>query len=312
MAREGRLRGVIGYLLYRRRADPSASPAREPTTKPSDRDSLTSRRAPGSKPATTSFFTGLAAGIALLAAGEAPAADLGRLSLATGYDWSRGDFGSARDTEVHYGTLAIGYGTPELSWTPGVNDWFEFRGTLPYLQIDGPGVVTRGRPERDRSDGIGDALLRASYGIQPDGAAPFLEFSGQWKFPTADEDDGLGTGEHDASFEFALYPRWGDTAPFASVGYRFVGDPPGIDLNDRWQASVGVSQRLSGSLRAGLLYDFREAIGDGADDAHELVLFGSWRWGPRLRFAPYGVLGLSDGSPDFALGAQLRVDIELR
>jgi len=249
---------------------------------------------------------------------ETPGRDLGRVSLGLGVDWSEGDYEGERSTDILYGGLRLAYLTPELAFTPSLYDWLELQLTVSALQVDGPAVVRRsstgaGRPDTERSGGFGDLLLRGSYGFQlaRRGAWPYVELAGQLKIPTADEDEGLGTGEVDGTVELTVSQSWKGFSPFASGARRFVGDPPGLNLDDRWLASAGASQRLFAGLGAGLFYDYRQAPSSGTDDAHALVAFFSWKRGS-LRFSPYGLVGLSRGSPDFAVGAELRFDVDLR
>lgn len=265
---------------------------------------------------------GLLAALWTPLAGEAGVSDGerdgGRISAALAYDWSEGDYEGERTTRIHYGSLRLAYLTPEIGWTRGLYDWIAFRVELAALGIDGPAVLRRadaaaGRPDTESSRGLGDVRLGASYGFQlaRPGLWPYVELGVEGKAPTADEDEGLGTGEWDATVEVAVSRSFGGFTPFALGARRFQGDPPGLDLNDRWLASAGAMQQLLAGFALGLYYDYREAPSDSTRDGHALV--GSLSWsGGGLRLSPYGLVGLSEGSPDFALGAELRADFDLR
>lgn len=59
------------------------------------------------------------------------------------------------------------------------------------------------------------------------------------KFPTASRAAGLGTGEFDFGVESAFFWSAGKFTPYATIGYRFLGSPPGTDLDDVLLGSIG-------------------------------------------------------------------------
>ena len=111
--------------------------------------------------------------------------------------------------------------------------------TAPWISIDGPGTVTRdlgrfggGGASRSES-GIGDIIVSATHALaaSADGSAG-LDFTGKVKLGTASRSKGLGTGEEDLHVELQAYGKTGDITPFATLGYKIHGDPPGINLRD--------------------------------------------------------------------------------
>ncbi|MEM7410310.1 MAG: hypothetical protein AAF430_08760 [Myxococcota bacterium] len=241
------------------------------------------------------------------------------MTLGLGYDWSRGDYDArpSRTTEIQFATLSLAYLSPELPLTKGAHDWLEIRATLPVVEVSGPGSVDRvgsfvgGAPRNtERQRGLGDVVLRGSYFVAAprESWLPNVDVSAQVKFPTADASRGLGTGRTDVTVELGVSRRFGPFTPFGSIGRRFMGEPRFVRLVDRWLASGGVSWRLHEALTVGVLYDWRHAAQPGNEHANEIVAFSWWRARPGLRFGPYAVAGLTEGSPDYALGAQLRLD----
>ncbi len=266
---------------------------------------------------TAAVWIAVALGALSAAEATAEAADLGRLTFGANFDYSSGDYEDGDDTEILYGSILLAYLTPEIAATGAVDDWVEVRGVVPWVQLDGPATAPRGgvrAPTDEREDGLGDVLLRASYWGRP--AAwrflPYLEVSAEVKFPTADETRGLGTGEADVTVEGGLSHRVGPVALFANGGRRFMGDPNGVNLRDRWLASGGASLDLGADFSLGGLYVFRQSAFRANEDAHELVPFAWWSVSDALRLGPYGSFGLSRGSPDYAVGLQLRFDIDVR
>lgn len=224
-----------------------------------------------------------------------------------------------------YVPLTIRYLFDQFVPSPTWRDQIEIGLSIPYLEIEGPfGTTAR---DRSREQGLGDIQLGVSYLYYPERPAlPASQWNFQAKLPTADESRGLGTGKADFMLQLTLFQRYGDFAVFASGGYRFIGkNPPDYVLRNGAAAGAGLSWIPRKGWSLGASYDWRQAISKtlprgattrdalvAADDGHELVFFGSAPLGAWLEASPYAVVGLSDGSPKFALGAQLQLSIPMR
>ena len=185
--------------------------------------------------------------------------------------------------------------------------------TVPFVFVDGDAVLIDGQPVGiplfvGSRDGIGDVVIAAGYGYFPDGGIiPAVELSGRIKIGTADEEQGLGTGEEDYTIQLDLSKNVGRVTPFAAVGYRFIGDPPEVKFNNKIFASAGLSLSLGRRFSMGLAYDWAQSAVPGSPDIQEIAPFGSIKLTEHLAFDPYAVIGLSNSSPDWGLGTQLRV-----
>jgi hypothetical protein len=232
----------------------------------------------------------------------------GEWSLALGFEQSRGDFNDSERTDIRFAPLTLRY--QRGPWLASL--------TVPYIRIRGPGdivggldsslVVAREAAGKTTESGLGDVVAGVAYAIDPPREwLPFVELSARVKFPTADEDERLGTGEADYRVQIDLARSLGRFTPFAALGYRVLGDPSGVDLDEGYFGSLGGSYRFSPALSAGLALDAEEASTDGVDAPRELVSFGSYRWSRSLTLGSYAVFGLSDSSPDLALGMTARV-----
>lgn len=251
---------------------------------------------------------------------EAPSWFEGELKVGVGVDYSRGDYDEAVDTEMVFVPFSLAYQLDSFALTPTPRDQLELKLVVPYVWLDG--AITAGDKSTEQEDGIGDVHIGASYLYYPvEDRLPAVELSFLTKLPTADEDDGLGTGKTDYTLQLTLFQRYGDLVPFASGGYRFIGkNRPDFSLRDGATARVGTSWIVCQRVALGVSYDWRDAISKRtennnlvrADDAHEITVFGTVQLGSGLRVAPYGVAGLADGSPDFAVGLQLSWTIPLR
>ena len=235
------------------------------------------------------------------------------LSLGVGADYSSGEYGSDVTTEIFSVPLTAKYVAGQWTW----------KASLPWLRIDGdPGVLpglgnvnrnpngrgrgTGGTPAPDgtvedsSASGIGDLRLSATYAFDTGGPLG-VDLTGNVKVATADEDKGLGTGEHDYGLALDLYRDFDGTLLFGGVSYTMLGDSELVPLDDVAGANFGASWRVGGGS-LGAMYDWRQAASDTADDRSELTGFYAIPAGERGKLQLYAVKGLSDGSPDWGAG----------
>jgi hypothetical protein len=230
----------------------------------------------------------------------AHATDNAGTSLTVGVEHSTGDYGQASDTTI----TSIPF-TLKLGSRP-----WQFALTVPYLEVDGPGNVTRdlgrfrGAGTPRHTSGLGDIVGAATrtFGFA-EGTS--LDLTARVKLGTADESDGLGTGENDLHLQADITRSMGSLTPFATLGYKILGDPPGIDLNNVFYLALGASRKLDDQRSVALTwYGQQKAVAGGSAQSE---LSGSYtvRFGGQWRAQFYGMLGLAAGSPDFGAGAFL-------
>lgn len=233
-----------------------------------------------------------------------------RVKASVGYHFSRGDYGLSEPTDIQYVPLVL---------TADIDRW-RLQATIPYLHISGPPGIIEGpdgpiETTDGTSDGLGDLLARASYLVPlrrllPEAYAwqpwiPFLDLIGLVKFPTASRSQGLGTGEFDFGIESELTWSFAALTPFTSIGYRFLGSPPGTHLDNVVVASVGATYRILTTLTAGLLLDYRQAPTPQTGERLELVPYASWVFLRPWSVDGYVSAGLAAGSPDVGVGFQV-------
>jgi len=219
------------------------------------------------------------------------------LRATLGYHFSTGKYGESKNTEISYIPLTL----------RGDLDLWTLRVTLPYIRIDGPGTEgVDGPVSGTGGEGLGDIVAGISYAIAPPAVwMPWLELGGKIKFPTASEDDGLGTGEFDYTIEAEASRIIAKFTPYLTVGYRFFGDPKGFNLRNVWLTAAGASYRLGDSLDAGLELYFREASSSSSDPLLELTPWVGWELTPHWSSSLYVTAGILDGSPDVGTGLQV-------
>src|SRR6266851_583730 len=228
------------------------------------------------------------------------------LSVGAGAEYSSGKYGGTQKTEIFYAPITGKYET---------GPW-AFKLVVPLIRITGPGNVVGagadrvtlpgGAAARRTEAGLGDIVGSAFYNLVDERKSAFgLDVGAKVKLGTADRDKGLGTGEDDYSVQADVFKPMGAFTAFGSLGYRWYGDPPGVDLRNVVYGSVGGSYRMSSETSVGLAYDFRPRITAVGSPISEATAFVSQRLSRDLKLQFYGVKGFSDGSPDFGVGAIL-------
>jgi hypothetical protein len=227
-----------------------------------------------------------------------------RHSSALAVYYGRGMYGQEFPTHVRY----LPY-THEVS-IPG----WRFKGTVPVLEIDGPGnvlidigSVSRASTGLIAERGVGDLVLSVTRELPAmSNKIPFIDFTVDLKLPSADEARGLGTGRPEAGVQLDLYQNLGSATLFAAVGYRYRHRSPVFEgLKDSINLSLGISRLISERWQSGLIYDFRQAASSFSGETHEVLPYLSWTPSQQWSLMIYIVKGFTDDSADRAAGVQM-------
>lgn len=229
--------------------------------------------------------------------------------LKVGAFYDQGDFGTSNTTRTLFTPLTLKY----------LGDRFDVALTSGFLRLDSPGGVTilEGQPvagatargARRVDEGVSDTVLKFRYFAVDDrgpnslipGLTPFAKI----KFPTADEDKNLGTGEFDGGLGLEVDKQLGSGwFVFGDVSYTFIGSPPGQDLRDRPGFSLGVGRKVTDRLTLSAFLDWRRSLVSGRDDPTELDGVVSYKLTPTITASPIVFVGLTNGSPDFGVGIE--------
>jgi hypothetical protein len=240
-----------------------------------------------------------------------------RWRFSTGVEYSSGDFGGTQDTNVVYVPLSAGV---------TVNK-FRFRATLPFLTVDGPadatiisdesgdgggggGGVDDGDPivttgDREES-GIGDLLLsvsRAFYDLGNTDA--YVDLNARVRLPTGDDEKGLGVGATDYGLggEFGVSTKPGGA--YVSAGYRFRGDTARRNRRDGAVAGIGGWLKVTKKTELGVSYDWRESSSGRGEDPQEAGGYIARQMTDQVRRELNGRAGLTDNTPDYAVGVRV-------
>ncbi len=205
-------------------------------------------------------------------------------------------------------TSTTAFGTFELEagglWDP--SDQIDTPATLKYGSGESTEVFVGWSPlfylntPTGRETGVGDVVLGTRHRFMEEtDEMPSAAFQATVKLPTADEGEGLGSGELDASFAGILTKN---IERYVVTGYynlEVLGDPSG-GTDVAHGLALATSTPISGNIGA-----FGELAGvfiPEQDDEQVFTTLG-FTFNPRasLVFDLGVVIGLSDDAPDFQL-----------
>lgn len=267
-------------------------------------------------------WSGLFLGSAAAAASGLPPIERPSWSIGLGFDYAAGDYGTASRSEF----LSIPL---YLDLYP--SERLDLQLIVPYLyQSVNPGDGTilfptqgaavgtpRGRKNgvsggtsallvndsRRSESGLGDITLTAGYLLVDDGPGSLqLRPTVYVKFPTADQAQGLGTGEFDFGPGLTLGKWLGDWQLFAEGSYVVQGDSARYATQDYVAYNAGVGRQLRASFYGALQALGATAPARGAEAALEGRLKGVWWLATDLSLEGYVGTGFDDGGADFTSG----------
>lgn len=228
-------------------------------------------------------------------------------SLTSGVDYSSGKYGQSKSTDITYIPLVAKYETETTT----------LKLTIPWLQITGPGDVvgvdaTLVKDDSNRKitteSGLGDVVFSATRTIANFGETRplILDITGKIKFATASKSKGLGTGENDYTVELDAYkPLDNPITLFGGLGYKKMGDPEDINLNNVWFASAGLSYKINPSTSAGVMGDYRQETLNTSYPMREVTAFVTHKFNAQYKLQSYLTHGYSDVSADWGGGVML-------
>jgi hypothetical protein len=245
----------------------------------------------------------------------------GEVTVSAGIE--SGDYGAGSDTEARWSSLSYSLG-----------DRFRIRVELRYLELEhGNGLVMTGlgpvgsgsrlrggRTERGPEapapatlpdpaptdtlsvSGLGDSIVALSARLAGGGVRLYRIDGGvRVKVPTADEREGLGSGEWDWRLgAWGEYRFWSLTG-FAGAGWSRVGDTAELEFNDTLDAYAGLESEplLGGRVLLSSWLEGRDEIVEDTGSRSSLGI--GMRTVGRLRFDLELLTGLGGSAQDLSL-----------
>ena len=252
--------------------------------------------------------------LAIVGVQSALAQDEPRLSLSTSVDYSVGDYGTGKDTTLLYVPFTLGV-------RPFDHLWLNL--TIPYLYqtgqnivLTGGGVAVKGKKSNGKltqpatsttESGLGDVLAKASLVvIEEKELIPEITPYFKVKFPTADKDRGLGTGEFDETLGVDVSKLLvGSLFGYVELAYTFIGEPPGTTLHNTFGWSVGAAYAIVQPFSVFAFLEGATAIAPGQDDPLDIRVGAEYRIIKALKLTGAVARGLSNGSPDWGVSGTL-------
>jgi len=228
----------------------------------------------------------LASVTAALAADDDP-----RWLFSSSVNYSVGDYGTNKDTTIVYVPFTFEVRLIDTLWISVTVPWIDQNSQ--NVVVTGGGVATRKKAKgkfaqpatATAESGLGDVLLRVSYVLLDE--QPFLPEIAPYvkiKFPTADADRGLGTGEFDETVGVDLSKQIIGSLYGYVTAYTFVGSPPGADFHNSFGWSVGAAYTLVPSLSFFAFLNGSTAISPGQADPLEVRVGAEYRLTRAVKF----------------------------
>jgi hypothetical protein len=247
-------------------------------------------------------------------------------SVSLGVDYSNGDYGTSITTDAVATKLTLG-------WLP--TDRLDFSLEIPYLYQSNSSTTPFGMgrfrtsrmqqgglmqgPMRSGSSqfastfdvsrsqsGIGDLILRGGYIVVPESNnIPQIRPEAYVKFPTADENKGLGTGEFDGGIGVTLTKWFGDwNGSFEGV-YNFIGKSADFNLNNYFSYEADLGYQLTDRFMPALALKGATSPSSDSSAYFEMRIKALYKITGRLGADGYLGKGFTDGTPDYTAGAEL-------
>lgn len=201
------------------------------------------------------------------------------------FGFNEGDFGTGLDSRLYSTTASAGVVAAD----------YDASVSIPVQRLeDDAGFST---------SGVGDVSAQVGYIFARHRLAT-LSGTAYLKLPTADRDEGLGTGEVDYGATVAVTTTRKGLRFRARTGLIKVGDPPGTDYHDVVLYGISVFG-VSGGTGAFLSLEGRRATLDGVEDPLDLRIGAFRPVGVRHAVSGDLMVGLSDGSADVGVNIAL-------
>ena len=202
-----------------------------------------------------------------------------------------GDFGGPTRTNLYYLASAIGY----------VTQSYDLSITIPYLFLSSDNDGSGQDGMMNTKNGIGDIILRGGGSLLKEDIAGFsIDGALSAKLPTADEKDGLGTGEADYGVFLDIGKQISNFKISLLPGYIYTGDSATQKYEDINLYGIGASA-IFGHTYYYLSYEWRTSMFSEAEDPQ--FISGGFFHAFNSTYSIKGdaAFGLNDGAPDLGL-----------
>lgn len=175
--------------------------------------------------------------------------------------------------------------------------------------MSGSGMSSSSTSTNQSETGLGDITLKVGYILFPEkDSIPQIRPMAFVKFPTADKNKSLGTGEFDEGFAVEISKWLGNWNPFAEAGYTVQGKSPQLALKNYMAYNAGVGYQVADNFRPILLIKGTTSPADGASSLLEVRLKLKYQVTKQTGIDGYIAKGVTTNSPDFGAGLSVFYD----
>ena len=246
---------------------------------------------------------------ALLVAASSFAAPAKQYALGLGLNFASGDYGTATTTRSVRVPLTVDYfPTDRLDFELIVPFLYQSNGNViasggMHFRAHGGGMMPGSGNTGGSQSGLGDVTLTAGYLLQQETARrPAVRPLLYLKFPTADSDKALGTGEFDLGAGLGVSKWFGAWYTFAEGRYIFQGSNADLGLKDYATLEGEAGYRMSRRFLPSLDLWWSTPQSDAASDQVEARLKGKYWVADDVRLDGYLAKGLTDQTADYGAG----------
>lgn len=158
-------------------------------------------------------------------------------------------------------------------------------------------------------NGLGDITVKGGYVLVVEKEfMPQIRPNAFVKFPTADKDRALGTGEFDEGFAVELSKWLGDWNTFAEVGYTIQGKTADLPLRNMMTYNAGVAWQVSDRFRPILFIKGATPPADNSGSLLEVRMKLKYQASAHTGIEVYAAKGVTDNSPDYGSGLAVFYD----
>lgn len=272
----------------------------------------------------TNMITGAAASLVLLAMAGPAAAEGPALRVSSSVDYASGDYGLEDETTTWAVpvSLAIEYERitvfAEVAWLQTEGPAGAGLTSRPGLSVYAPRLAAKlagsTSPEDLSANGLGDAMLGATFTLTPMDAPAWIGLTTSVTLPTGDEAQGLGTGTSDVTVGLDGETWIGNLAVTGGAGYVLLGDTDEIETStgDLYAVEDGFGYAVLGSRydfasghTFGVSVSWSEAIYAEFDDQMNVTASGSLPVSQNTSISIYAFAGLAGDGADAGGGLSL-------
>jgi hypothetical protein len=128
------------------------------------------------------------------------------------------------------------------------------------------------------------------------------------KFPTADKNASLGTGEFDEGFAVEVSKWFGKWNPFVEAGYTVQGKSAQLALKNYVTYNSGVGYQMAENFRPMLLIKGASSPAEGASSLLEVRLKLKYQATNHTGIEGYLAKGITTNSPEYGTGLAVYYD----